>query len=375
MHGGSNESRLQVNLPTRRPVLITGGAGFIGTNLAHRLLSEQWPVIIFDNLSRAGVMRNLRWLRDTHGDRADVLSGDVRDAPAVHRAVSLASHVVHLAAQVAVSTSLVDPVTDFEINARGTVNLLEAIRSQPEPPSLVYTSTSKVYGPLDDIPLREAGERLEPEDPTVAASGISESHPLRFHGPGGCSRGSADQYVLDHARTFGLPALVFRLSTVYGPHQYGTGGQGWIAQFLSRALAGEVIVVHGDGRQVSDVLFVEDLVDALLLAQEKMAALGGRAYNIGGGPDRTLSPRELLAIIGELGGEPPKFRTERWRDADQRYFVSDASLFTALSGWRPRTGVNDGIARLYRWLADLPGTVSAAERPGLLALAGSDARG
>ena len=334
------------------PVLITGGAGFVGTNLAHRLLDTGRSVLLFDNLSRAGVEQNVRWLRAVHGGRMKVAVADVRDEEAVRRAVEQASEVYHFAAQVAVTTSLDSPIDDFEVNARGTLNLLEAIRAQPAPPPLVFTSTNKVYGGLDDLALRRRNSRYEPVDPQVRLSGIDEHRPLEFHSPYGCSKGTADQYVLDYAHTFGVPAIVFRMSCIYGPHQFGTEDQGWVAHFLRRALEGETITLYGDGRQVRDILFVEDLVDAFLLAQTHMPREAGEAFNIGGGPGNTVSLLEVMDLIGELTGRTPDVEVDEWRPADQRYYVSDTQKFTAATGWRARTGVREGLGALVAWLRD-----------------------
>src|SRR3569623_3428752 len=302
-----------------RPVLITGGAGFIGCNLAHRLLSTGSPVILLDNLSRSGVEKNLRWLRKTHGEHVQAEIADVLDAEAVLDAVSRARQVFHFAAQVAVTTSLDDPRRDFAVNAGGTLNVLEAIRAQADPPPLVFTSTNKVYGGLVDIALEQRGGRYEPRDGAVRAHGVSEDRPLDFHSPYGCSKGTADQYVLDYARSYGLKAIVFRMSCIYGPHQFGTEDQGWVAHFLIRAIEGSPNVLYGDGMQVRDVLFVEDLVDAFLLAQANMDALTGQAFNIGGGAANTTSLLALLDLIGEIHGEKPTVAFEGWRPGDQRY--------------------------------------------------------
>jgi CDP-paratose 2-epimerase len=218
--------------------LITGGAGFIATNVADRLLAEGGRVRLFDNLSRDGVEENLRWIARRYGDRVEFVRGDIRDEDAVRRVVRDVDQVFHFAAQVAVTTSLVDPFLDFEVNARGTLNLLEAIRALERPPSLLFTSTNKVYGDLDDVPLRRRRTRYEPADERLLHEGISERRSLDFHSPYGCSKGAAEQYVLDYARTFGLPATVFRMSCIYGPHQFGTEDQGWVAHFLIQALAG-----------------------------------------------------------------------------------------------------------------------------------------
>ena len=257
-------------------ILITGGAGFVGTNLAHRYLSQGIPVRVYDNLSRAGVEQNARWLQETHGGLVQIEAADVRDGSRLRQAVRGASQVFHLAAQVAVTTSLADPMEDFEVNARGTLNLLEAIRVCDVPPPLIFTSTNKVYGGLPDVGLRVRGARYEPEDGSVRAYGIGEARPLDFHSPYGCSKGAADQYVLDYARTYGLPAAVFRMSCIYGPHQFGTEDQGWVAHFLIRALEGRPITLYGDGKQVRDILFVEDLVNAFVLVQDRIEALSGQ---------------------------------------------------------------------------------------------------
>jgi CDP-paratose 2-epimerase len=350
-----------------RPVLITGGSGFIGTNLAHRLLSEGQPVLLFDSLARPGVEQNLRWLHDTHGGQVEIEIADTRNVEAVHRAVQRASQIFHFAAQVAVTTSLADPLEDFEVNARGTLNLLEAIRAQPDPPPLVFTSTNKVYGSLEDIELRQRGLRYEPADPTLRRSGVGEWRPLDFHSPYGCSKGSADQYVLDYARTFGLPAIVFRMSCIYGPHQFGTEDQGWVAHFLIRALEGHPITLYGDGRQVRDILCVDDLVNAFLLAQKHMSTEAGQAFNIGGGPSNTVSLLELLDLIAEMLGRKPDIEIDAWRPGDQRYYVSDTGKFQQRTGWRPEVDVQQGLEQLTGWLSE-------TRRSNIVAAAGPDRR-
>lgn len=334
-----------------RPTLLTGGAGFVGTNIASRLMAEGRPVIVFDNLSRPGVERNLRWLKDTYGRLLRIEIADIRDRAAVQRAVSLAGQVIHLASQVAVTTSLLDPLHDFEVNARGTLNVLSALNTLSEPPPLLFTSTNKVYGCLDDIPLEKDGCSWCPSDERLRAAGIDESRPLEFYSPYGCSKGAADQYVLDHARTFGLRTVVFRMSCIYGPHQFGTEDQGWVAHFLIRALQDETITLFGDGHQVRDLLFVDDLVDAVALAFANIDALSGQAFNIGGGPPNTTSLLRLLEMIGELEGSQPDVQFDDWRPGDQRYYVSDTRRFAALTGWRPRTDVATGIGLLRDWLA------------------------
>jgi len=339
----------------QRPALITGGAGFVGTNLAQRLLEMGRPVLLFDNLSRAGVENNLRRLRAAYaGDRRlQVLIGDVRDETALANAVRQAGAVFHFAAQVAVTTSLVSPRDDFAVNALGTLNLLEALRALPEPPPLVFTSTNKVYGDLADVPLRLTDNRYEPSNEILGARGVGETRALDFHSPYGCSKGAADQYVLDYARTFNLPAVVFRMSCIYGPHQCGNEDQGWVAHFLLRALENKPITLYGDGRQVRDTLFVDDLLDAFLVAEKHVSRLSGHAFNIGGGPDNTTSLLELVERIGDLTGERPRVTFDDWRPGDQRYYVSDTRKFTAATGWTPRVDVSEGVARLHDWLRQL----------------------
>ncbi len=337
--------------PGRR-VVITGGSGFIGTNLAHRLLSAGEPVLLFDSLARPGVEQNLRWLHDTHGDLVEIMIADVRDREAVGRAVEQASQIFHFAAQVAVTTSLGDPVEDFEVNARGTLNVLDAIRAQPAPPPIVFTSTNKVYGALEDVGLRRHHLRYEPTDPSLRQTGVSESRPLDFHSPYGCSKGTADQYVLDFARSYGLRSMVFRMSCIYGAHQFGTEDQGWVAHFLIRALEGRPITLYGDGRQVRDILSVDDLIDAFLLARSHMATESGQAFNIGGGPRNTVSLLELLDLIAELLGHKPEVVFDEWRTGDQRYYVSDTANFERATGWKARVSVQEGLDRLLRWLMD-----------------------
>jgi CDP-paratose 2-epimerase len=331
-------------------VVVTGGAGFIGSNLVDRLAGAGASVVVLDDLSRAGVEQNLAWLLARHGARVAHVRADVRSARDVAAALDGADQVFHLAAQVAVTTSLLDPRRDFEINALGTLNVLEAVRAQPRPPSLVYTSTNKVYGALPDVPLRETGARWEPEDEMLRARGVSEARPLDFHSPYGCSKGAADQYIRDHARSFGLPSVVFRMSCIYGPRQLGTEDQGWVAHFLLRGLAGEPLTIYGDGKQVRDLLFVDDLIDALVLAARNARDLAGRAFNIGGGPGATLSLIELLARMAELDGRRPELRFAAERCGDQRYYVSDHQAFTAATGWRPQVGVDEGLVQLHDWL-------------------------
>ncbi|MDX1665058.1 MAG: SDR family NAD(P)-dependent oxidoreductase [Candidatus Promineifilaceae bacterium] len=332
------------------PILITGGAGFVGTNLAHRLLEAGETVLVYDILARAGVEKNLRWLREQHGERLQVALADVRDRYALQDAVDRARQIYHLAGQVAVTTSVEQPERDFEVNLRGTINLLEALRRRQDPPPLLFTSTNKVYGDLEGVTLEEEKVRYEPTAPGIRAHGIDESQRLSFHSPYGCSKGAADQYILDYARIYDLPATVFRMSCIYGPHQFGTEDQGWLAHFLIATLEGQPLTIFGDGKQVRDVLFVADLVDAMLLAMEQIGAVSGRAFNIGGGPDKSISLLQCLELITEIHGEAPQFSFAEWRPGDQRYYVSDTRRFQEATGWEPATDVRTGLTRLYEWL-------------------------
>lgn len=335
-----------------RPTLITGGAGFIGTNLADRLARDGRTVYVYDNLSRPGVERNLRWLQSEHGERVRFIYGDIRNANLVREAVQGMDSVFHLAAQVAVTTSIVSPVADFEINARGTLNVLEAVRAVKKPPRLIFTSTNKVLGGLDHVRLRETETRYEPDQNELLEHGIGESQGLEFCSPYGCSKGAADQYVLDYARVYGIPACVFRMSCIYGPHQCGNEDQGWVAHFVIRALAGNDVTFYGDGKQVRDTLYVDDLIDAFLLAESNIHDLTARAFNIGGSPRNTTSLIELVRLIGEIHGKAPRVYKEEWRPSDQRYYVSDTRSFEAATGWQPRVTLGEGVRRLYIWLRE-----------------------
>jgi CDP-paratose 2-epimerase len=332
--------------------LITGGAGFIGSNLAYRLLSEGRDVVVFDNLSRPGVESNLRWLTDDFDDNLWVVTADLRDQHALGYALRGVSEVFHFAGQTAVTTSLDDPIDDFTANARATLNLLEGIRRSEHSPSLVFTSTNKVYGNLGGVELEERATRYVPADADIDARGIGEDRRVQLSSPYGCSKGAADQYVLDYAKTFGVKACVFRMSCIYGPRQMGTEDQGWIAHFLLRALHDEQITIFGDGKQVRDVLFVDDLVDAFLRTREHMDELEGRAFNIGGGPDNTMSLLELVDFIEDVDGRSPRVEFDRWRPGDQRYYVSNIASFREATGWEPSVGRRRGVERLYGWLEE-----------------------
>lgn len=333
-------------------ILITGGAGFIGTNVAKRLAGAGMNVRILDSLARAGSEENFAWLRDAFSDRIELVEADVRDADAVRAAAVGVEHVYHLAAQVAVTTSLADPLADFDVNARGTLNVLEAVRASASRPSLVFSSTNKVYGGLPDIDVAENATRYAPKDERVRANGIPETRTLDFHAPYGCSKGAADQYVLDYARSFGLRTAVMRMSCIYGPHQHGNEDQGWVAHFVRCALAGKPVTIYGDGKQVRDVLFVDDLVNAFESARSNIAALSGSAFNLGGGVENTLSVMELVAEVERITGCSMQVSMDEWRVGDQRYYVSDTRRLTEATGWRADVTVPDGLRALVRWFED-----------------------
>jgi len=344
-------------------VLITGGAGFIGSNLADRLAGLGCDVLVLDTLARPGVELNLKWLLLRHRSRIRHLSTDIRDAAAVAAALDRVDVVFHLAAQVAVTTSLLDPREDFEVNLGGTFGLLEAARTRGVP--VIFASTNKVYGDLADIPMQLVDEEWQPGDPALRARGVDETRPLDFHTPYGCSKGAADQYVLDYARSYDLPACVLRMSCIYGPRQMGTEDQGWVAHFLIRALAGEPITLFGDGRQVRDILNVADAVDAYVAAWTRIDAVSGRAFNLGGGPANGVSLRRLIAYMEEVIGRAVETRYEDWRAGDQRYFVADAAAARETLGLGQPIGWRDGVVALADWLqtegvaAPAPRTVAA----------------
>jgi CDP-paratose 2-epimerase len=331
-------------------VLVTGGAGFIGSNIADRLANEGHDVHVFDALSRPGVERNLDWLKSRHGRRIRFNHGDIRDETALAAAASEASAVFHMAAQVAVTTSLVDPREDFDINVRGTLHLLDAVRLAGRRIPVIFASTNKVYGDLADLEFRLEGERYEPVEDMVRAHGIGEARPLDFHTPYGCSKGAADQYVLDYARSFGLPAAVIRMSCIYGQRQMGTEDQGWVAHFLIRALEGETITLYGDGHQVRDILDVGDAVDAYMAAWAQIDRIAGQAFNLGGGPANAVSLRQLMRHIEDLTGRKPDVHYSDWRAGDQRYFVADTRAIRRELGLAEARNWRDGVAALADWL-------------------------
>lgn len=330
-------------------ILITGGAGFIGCNSADQFIQKGHDVVIFDNLSRVGADDNLDWLQRRHDAALTFHRGDVRDYDALANAVAGVDVVLHLASQVAVTTSVQDPRRDFEINALGTFNALEAVRQHAPRAIFLYASTNKVYGGMESVGIVERDGRY------AYASydhGIPENYPLDFHSPYGCSKGSGDQYTLDYARIYGLNTVSFRQSCIYGPRQFGVEDQGWVAHFVIAAVMGRPITIYGDGRQVRDLLHVSDLIRAYERAIERIDSCRGEAINVGGGPENTLSIwSEFGSLLAELKGEPVPARYGPWRPGDQRVFVADVRKAQQLLGWRPTVSPGEGIADLYAWVA------------------------
>ena len=328
--------------------LVTGGAGFIGSNYVERLLNNKKQVTVFDNLSRAGAKINIRWLKETFGPHAfHLIEGDVRDAAAIRDAASDADVIVHLAGQVAVTTSVIDPRDDFECNALGTFNTLEAARASGRNPIFIYSSTNKVYGGMEHVGVVEEETRYRYANLPL---GVSEEELLDFHSPYGCSKGTGDQYVRDYQRIYGLPTVVFRQSCIYGPRQFGIEDQGWVAWFVIAAITGRPITIYGDGKQVRDVLFVADLMDAYDAAIDQIDVAAGQVFNVGGGIANTMSIwQEFRPLLENLLGKPIPTGQGDWRPGDQPVFVADIRKAEAVLGWRPQVSVEEGVRRLYEW--------------------------
>ena len=316
----------------RRRILITGGAGFIGVNAASHLVQDGWHATILDNLSRPGTERNLKWLLTKYPDRTTFVKEDVRNPATLAKHVRDQDAVLHLAAQVAVTTSLADPNADFDVNARGTVNVLEAVRVHNHDAPVVFASTNKVYGKLD----HNNGP-------------CAETQPLDFHSPYGCSKGAADQYVRDYARCFDMNTVVLRQSCIYGAHQYGTEDQGWVAHFVHSILRDRPLTIYGDGTQVRDLLDTRDLSALYATAIDKIAITRGEIYNVGGGPENARNLLEVIDQIGELTGRTPKFSFAGWREGDQRYYVSDVEKARRDLAWTPKVAFDRGLRDLVAW--------------------------
>lgn len=349
--GSASVGRRNSSTPSRPGVLITGGCGFIGSAAAQRLAGRGERVRLVDNFARNEAEHMARHLRDEFGDLVEIVEADVRDAAAMREAVRGVDRILHLAAQVAVTTSLADPVNDFDHNARGTLTVLDAMRCHAPDAHLILASTNKVYGTLEDIELTRRAKRYEPTDQRIARCGIAEG-PLCFCSPYGCSKGAADQYALDYARSFGLATTSCRMSCIYGAGQFGTEDQGWVAHFVRSAASGRPLTVFGDGCQVRDLMYVADLVDAYEHIWAAAAETSGQAFNIGGGPARSVSVLELLDQIRASLGRDIDISFQPWRTADQRYFVADTSKLTRATGWEPRHSVERGLGLLTAWVED-----------------------
>jgi len=334
-----------------RNYLVTGGAGFIGANYVHRLLARGEKVTIYDNLSRVGAPRNLEWLKQNFGEEAfDVIVADVRNADRMAEAGRGADVIVHLAGQVAVTTSVTNPRDDFESNAIGTFNVMEAARLSGRNPIVIYASTNKVYGGMEDVALAEEKTRWRYRD---LVNGCPETQRLDFHSPYGCSKGAGDQYARDYARIYGLPTVVMRQSCIYGPRQFGIEDQGWVAWFIIAAVMGRPLTIYGDGKQVRDILHVDDLLNAYDLAIEKIEVSAGQVYNIGGGPGNVMSVwAEFGPKLERLLGETIEVARGDWRPGDQRVFYADIRKAEKELGWKPKIGVEEGVKGLFEWVRE-----------------------
>ena len=331
-------------------ILITGGAGFIGVNCAAYFANQGHEIVVFDNLSRMGSEKNLTWIRAQYP--VEFVKGDLRE---YEHLVDVTTQkgpfdlVLHMAAQVAVTTSVTRPREDFEINALGTFNLLEALRQHNPGTTLIYASTNKVYGEMEDLNVIEKDGRYMYQD---SPEGINEKRNLDFHSPYGCSKGAADQYCRDYFRIYGLRTIVMRQSCIYGYRQFGIEDQGWVAWFCIAAALGKQITIYGDGKQIRDILFIDDLVGAFELAYEKRNQIAGNVYNIGGGPQNTLSLHELIRHLEKLKGKKIPLTYNDWRPGDQKVFVSNILLAETDFGWKPVIDVDEGVKRLFNWVTE-----------------------
>jgi len=332
-----------------RNYLITGGAGFIGSNYVARLLQRGEKVTVYDNLSRAGAPRNLEWLKESFGEKSfDLIVGDVRDASLIAESAKGSDVIVHLAGQVAVTTSVANPREDFEANALGTFNVLEAARLSGRNPIFIYASTNKVYGGMDNVTLAEEKTRWRYRD---LVDGCPETQPLDFHSPYGNSKGSGDQYTRDYARIYGLRSVVFRQSCIYGTRQFGIEDQGWVAWFVIAAVTGRPITIYGDGKQVRDILWVDDLLDAYDRSIDEIDMAKGQVYNMGGGPQNVMSVwAEFGPMLEKLLGDTIEVARGDWRPGDQRVFYADIRKAEKELSWRPKVDVEEGVKKLFDWV-------------------------
>jgi len=327
-------------------IVVTGGAGFVGSNLVDHLLINKNHVIIYDNLSRKGTEKNIEWLISKHGDKVHLIRGDIRDLCTLCHVLKDVEVIYHLAAQVAVTSSVEKPRVDFEINALGTLNVLESARTVGNFPIILFTSTNKVYGKINNVPLHEDKTRYVCGG---GIAGISETQPLDFYSPYGCSKGAADQYVRDYARIYGLRTVVFRMSCIYGPRQLGNEDQGWVAHFVISNILGRGLNIYGDGKQVRDILYIDDLVDALELSVQQIDLTQGQIYNVGGGPNNTTSLLELIQLVEKISGKKIECSFHDWRPGDQKVYISSIDKIHKHLGWLPKTSVSEGTEKLYHW--------------------------
>jgi len=334
-----------------KKILIIGGAGFIGINASDKFIQKGWEVTILDNLSRRGTDLNLKWLKGKYPKKVKFVKADiVSDQKILDREVAKHDAVLHLAAQVAVTTSITNPDHDFKVNAQGTFNVLEAIRKvEGKKPSLIYTSTNKVYGDLTHLRVVEKKTRYELKG---LPKGINENNQLDFHSPYGCSKGAADQYVRDYSRIYGLDAVVFRQSCIYGRNQYGIEDQGWVAWFIIATLLNKPIKLYGNGKQVRDVLFVDDLVELYYQAIQKMSKVSGNIYNVGGGNQNSVSILELFRALKKDYGINVNYSRDAIRAGDQKIFISDNTAINKAVGWKPKITLKSGIGELLNWTKD-----------------------
>ncbi|MFH1895435.1 MAG: SDR family NAD(P)-dependent oxidoreductase [archaeon] len=329
---------------------ITGGAGFIGTNLAEFFLKKGEKVVILDNFSRKGAKENKDYLEKKFKKNLEIIKCDIRtDLKKMQEVFSQAEAVYHLAAQVAVTTSVKNPREDFEINALGTFNVLEAVRKSKSNPVIIYSSTNKVYGGMEDIKITERNSRHEYQD---IPDGIKEDRLLDFHSPYGCSKGAGDQYARDYSRIFGLNSVVFRQSCIYGKRQFGIEDQGWVAWFTIASILGRKITIYGDGKQIRDVLYADDLVKAFDLATQKIKQAKGKIFNIGGGPKNTMSLLELISFLEEFTGKKIEYSFDDWRPGDQPVYVSNIDKAEKEFGWKPEISAKQGVKLLAEWVKE-----------------------
>lgn len=331
-------------------ILVLGGAGFIGMNTTQYFLEKGHEVIVMDNLSRKGSEYNIQKLHEKY--KFQFINEDIRNYEGLKQHFANIGNLdvlILLAGQVAVTTSVTNPREDFDINALGTFNVLEALRENDLKPFIIYASTNKVYGKMEEVEVELKGQRYEYREKPF---GISEEQQLDFHSPYGCSKGAGDQYVRDYSRIYGIPSVVFRQSCIYGEHQFGIEDQGWVAWFTIATMLDKQVTVYGDGNQIRDVLYIGDLVRAYEAAILNREISSGKIYNVGGGPGFTLSLNELLDELRTFFKKEISPLKDTWRPGDQRVYVSDIRKIKAELGWEPAVGVTEGIEQMSKWIVN-----------------------